>query len=107
MGSCELNLNLVWLWSVSANDNLFFSAEFLIVQRPLGIRAMSGSPAMSESSISGSSAVVAKEKEGIPKGNIGGKEIISTDPPRGTRDFPPEDMRLRSWLFDHFREVGI
>jgi histidyl-tRNA synthetase len=26
--------------------------------------------------------------------------------PRGTRDFYPEDLRLRSWLFDHFREVS-
>ena len=27
-------------------------------------------------------------------------------PPRGTRDFFPEDMRLRSWLFGHWREVA-
>jgi histidyl-tRNA synthetase len=27
-------------------------------------------------------------------------------PPRGTRDFYPEELRLRSWLFDHFREVS-
>jgi len=27
-------------------------------------------------------------------------------PPRGTRDFFPEDMRLRTWLFDHFRDVA-
>ena len=26
--------------------------------------------------------------------------------PRGTRDFYPEDLRLRSWLFDRFREVA-
>jgi len=26
--------------------------------------------------------------------------------PRGTRDFYPEDLRLRSWLFEHFREVA-
>ena len=26
--------------------------------------------------------------------------------PRGTRDFYPEDMRLRSWLFGHFRAVA-
>jgi len=31
---------------------------------------------------------------------------ISTAPPRGTRDFPPEEMRLRTWLFEHFREVA-
>lgn len=26
--------------------------------------------------------------------------------PRGTRDFYPEDMRRRNWLFDHFRETA-
>lgn len=26
--------------------------------------------------------------------------------PRGTRDFYPEDLRFRTWLFDHFREVA-
>ncbi|KAL3684003.1 hypothetical protein R1sor_002025 [Riccia sorocarpa] len=32
--------------------------------------------------------------------------VIDTSPPRGTRDFPPEEMRLRTWLFDNFREVS-
>jgi histidyl-tRNA synthetase len=27
-------------------------------------------------------------------------------PPRGTRDFFPEDMRRRNWLFGHFRETA-
>lgn len=27
-------------------------------------------------------------------------------PPRGTRDFYPEDLRRRAWLFDHFREIS-
>eukprot|EP00803_Ostreobium_quekettii_P008671 evm.model.scf_2631.2 EVM.evm.TU.scf_2631.2 scf_2631:13464-15996(+) len=31
---------------------------------------------------------------------------IDTNPPRGTRDFFPQDMRLRNWLFDHFRSVS-
>ena len=30
---------------------------------------------------------------------------IDVNPPKGTRDFAPEDMRLRNWLFDHFKEV--
>lgn len=30
---------------------------------------------------------------------------IDVNPPKGTRDFPPEEMRLRSWLFHNFREV--
>ena len=28
---------------------------------------------------------------------------IDLNPPKGTRDFPPEEMRLRNWLFGHFR----
>ncbi|MCP5070427.1 MAG: histidine--tRNA ligase [bacterium] len=31
---------------------------------------------------------------------------INTQPPRGTRDFFPEDLRLRTWLFDIWREVA-
>jgi histidyl-tRNA synthetase len=27
-------------------------------------------------------------------------------PPRGTRDFYPEELRVRTWLFGHFREVA-
>jgi histidyl-tRNA synthetase len=27
-------------------------------------------------------------------------------PPRGTRDFYPEDLRRRAWLFDQFREIS-
>jgi len=30
----------------------------------------------------------------------------SLQPPRGTRDFYPEDMRFREWLFGHFRAVA-
>eukprot|EP00899_Mesostigma_viride_P002862 jgi/Mesvir1/12577/Mv10327-RA.1 len=35
-----------------------------------------------------------------------GKASLDLNPPRGTRDFYPEDMRLRNWLFGHFREVS-
>ena len=33
-------------------------------------------------------------------------EKLNTAPPKGTRDFYPEDMRLRTWLFDHWRNVA-
>lgn len=32
--------------------------------------------------------------------------MMDLAPPRGTRDFFPEDLRLRHWLFGHFREVS-
>ena len=31
---------------------------------------------------------------------------LDKNPPKGTRDFYPEDMRLRTWLFDNWREVA-
>lgn len=32
---------------------------------------------------------------------------IDVNPPKGTRDFAPDDMRLRNWLFNHFKEVYL
>lgn len=40
-----------------------------------------------------------KEEEEVQK--------IDVNPPKGTRDFAPEDMRLRNWLFNHFKEVCL
>jgi len=34
------------------------------------------------------------------------KQKLDTNPPKGTRDFYPEDMRMRTWLFDQWREVA-
>jgi len=34
------------------------------------------------------------------------KPRLDTNPPKGTRDFYPEDMRLRNWLFDQWRDVA-
>ncbi|KAK9126621.1 hypothetical protein Scep_015467 [Stephania cephalantha] len=31
---------------------------------------------------------------------------IDVNPPKGTRDFAPDEMRTRSWLFHNFREVS-
>ncbi len=31
---------------------------------------------------------------------------MNLSPPRGTRDFYPDNFRLRNWLFTHFREVA-
>jgi histidyl-tRNA synthetase len=33
-------------------------------------------------------------------------ETIELQPVKGVRDFYPEDMRVRRWLFDHWREVA-
>mmetsp|Transcript_37332 Transcript_37332/g.90648 ORF Transcript_37332/g.90648 Transcript_37332/m.90648 type:complete len:330 (+) Transcript_37332:177-1166(+) len=34
------------------------------------------------------------------------KVKLDTNPPKGTRDFYPEEMRLRTWLFDQWRSVA-
>jgi len=31
---------------------------------------------------------------------------VDLQPPRGTRDFYPEDMRVRNWLFEQFRQIA-
>uniref|UniRef100_A0A7S2URK0 histidine--tRNA ligase n=1 Tax=Attheya septentrionalis TaxID=420275 RepID=A0A7S2URK0_9STRA len=31
---------------------------------------------------------------------------LETNPPKGTRDFYPEDMRMRTWLFEEWRSVA-
>ena len=32
-------------------------------------------------------------------------QLLSTQPYKGTRDFYPDDMRLRNWFFGVMREV--
>eukprot|EP00558_Chaetoceros_sp_UNC1202_P009429 CAMPEP_0197245260 /NCGR_PEP_ID=MMETSP1429-20130617/10091_1 /TAXON_ID=49237 /ORGANISM="Chaetoceros sp., Strain UNC1202" /LENGTH=495 /DNA_ID=CAMNT_0042705721 /DNA_START=146 /DNA_END=1633 /DNA_ORIENTATION=+ len=57
-----------------------------------------------------SSAVT--DKDLISKTKKGGgkksekKQRLNTNPPKGTRDFYPEDMRQRTWLFDQWRDVA-
>lgn len=34
------------------------------------------------------------------------KPLIRLDPPAGTRDFGPSDMRIRNWLFDIWRDIS-
>ena len=37
---------------------------------------------------------------------VGHEIAMNLSPPRGTRDFFPEELRYRNWLFGHFREVA-
>mmetsp|Transcript_37185 Transcript_37185/g.83560 ORF Transcript_37185/g.83560 Transcript_37185/m.83560 type:complete len:507 (-) Transcript_37185:11-1531(-) len=56
-----------------------------------------------------SSAAVADKdllsKTGSEKNNRA-KVALDTNPPKGTRDFYPPDMRLRTWLFNQWRDVA-
>lgn len=40
------------------------------------------------------------------RGRNKAKGLIEVEPVMGTRDFYPEDMRLRNWLFDNFRQIA-
>jgi len=39
-------------------------------------------------------------------GNKNLQEKLDTNPPKGTRDFYPADMRQRTWLFDQWRQTA-
>lgn len=43
---------------------------------------------------------------GNSNGAAGQRGLIDVNPPRGTRDFPPEDKRLQNWLFNEFEAVS-
>jgi histidyl-tRNA synthetase len=48
----------------------------------------------------------AKKKDDKGKKEDAPKTVISLEPPSGTRDFFPDDMRQQRWLFTKFREVA-
>lgn len=47
-----------------------------------------------------------KQAKNSKRGRNATKGIIEIEPVMGARDFYPEDMRLRNWLFNGFREVA-
>lgn len=57
----------------------------------------------------GRSSAAVTDKDLLAKtgdGKAPKKVALDTNPPKGTRDFYPEDMRLRNWLFDKWRTVA-
>ena len=57
----------------------------------------------------GAAAAVATQERKAGSGKIGdaaGRGMVDLNPPRGTRDFFPEDKRLQNWLFDEFAAVS-
>ncbi|KAF5951331.1 hypothetical protein HYC85_009275 [Camellia sinensis] len=42
-----------------------------------------------------------------PPSTVDVVQKIDVNPPKGTRDFPPDGMRLRNWLFHNFRQVDF
>ena len=64
----------------------------------------------SSSSSGGRSSAAVTDKDLLSKttGNTNAQaaSLLDTNPPKGTRDFYPPDMRLRSWLFSQWRSVA-
>jgi len=52
------------------------------------------------------SAAVTQEKDSSSSDQGAPKKEVDLKPPRGTRDFYPEDMALRNWLFGKMRETS-
>jgi histidyl-tRNA synthetase len=50
--------------------------------------------------------MVSKSSKSNPQQPQQNQVKLDTNPPKGTRDFYPEDMRLRTWLFDQWRSVA-
>lgn len=53
-----------------------------------------------------SSAAVTQSKDKLSEGKKEKAEPMDLSPPRGTRDFYPEDMALRKWLFGEWHKVA-
>ena len=50
---------------------------------------------------------VTKQTANMDNKKSEGARQIDLNPPKGTRDFPPEEMRKRNWLFDRFRQTAL
>jgi histidyl-tRNA synthetase len=70
--------------------------------RSLGVR-LAEPVAEPVAAIGRKSAAVTQNEKAAEGGGGGPREALDLNPPRGTRDFYPEDMALRTWLFDAWR----
>lgn len=95
----------------SPNLSLNRARRFPIPRHPFPI-----SPTRNLSSLSSTSVAQCSGENGGGGGRSGALspppitdvvQKIDVNPPKGTRDFAPEEMRLRSWLFQNFREVRV
>lgn len=74
-------------------------ASLRATPRKMGIVSRMGPYALYAPCIAASASTVS----GNAKQSI---SLIDTTPPRGTRDFPPDEKRLQNWLFREFESVS-
>jgi histidyl-tRNA synthetase len=53
-----------------------------------------------------SSAAVVQDQDKKSAGKGAKAEKLDLQPPKGTRDFYPDDMRMRNWLFGHWKDIA-
>ncbi|KAL6202818.1 hypothetical protein ACLB2K_026523 [Fragaria x ananassa] len=96
------------------------SSSLLIPNKPLLTRALLRCPILATnpkalsslstaSALSNNAAAAGGRTGAVSPAPVTEEDLqqrIDVNPPKGTRDFPPEEMRLRSWLFSNFREVS-
>ncbi|KAK8546301.1 hypothetical protein V6N12_027094 [Hibiscus sabdariffa] len=100
----SLSLKPFFLFSQSS----FAPRKFQISRQFVSVKSRTFSSLASEQSSDNGGSSVGGGRSGAlsPSLVTGEVQRIDVNPPKGTRDFPPEDMRLRNWLFHHFREVS-
>ncbi|KAI8102906.1 hypothetical protein M9434_005698 [Picochlorum sp. BPE23] len=80
------------------NRSIGLSRRTLVSQSSKVICAATDSPTSTDRKAGSSSIGGGKGKKH--------KQMIDTNPPRGTRDFPPEEKRMQKWLFGEFDRVA-
>jgi len=107
--------NAINTWIEGSHRSTFFKASHSVrfSNTSYTVRRFSSeSASIRAEAVAGSDAAVTKT-EGrknvldIKEASKGAEQSkLELNPPRGTRDWYPEDMRLRNWLFGNFREVA-
>mmetsp|Transcript_72184 Transcript_72184/g.145230 ORF Transcript_72184/g.145230 Transcript_72184/m.145230 type:complete len:191 (-) Transcript_72184:1-573(-) len=86
------------LLCISFRHTVAFTSSVLLSSRarPL-VRLASTSPTKKDGG---------RESAAVSKKSPSKNEKLELTPPKGTRDFYPEDMRLQRWLFEEWRAVA-
>jgi len=110
MRAARLALSLMLLGRVGARSAALVARAPVAARRALGTATRSQVSAAAGGSTGGggrgSAAVVQDDARRSDASPSAPAEKLDLNPPRGTRDFFPADMRLRSWLFGQWRAVS-
>jgi len=86
-----------------------FSAIYIASTRRVSTRAIASTSSKLFAAGGGRSSAAVADKDLLTKTKSNAKQkkvALDTNPPKGTRDFYPSDMRLQAWLFNQWRDVA-